>query len=343
MTHGPHVEEFEGRLKSLSGAKYAIAVSSGTAALHLSLLASGVSRGDNVVVPSFTFVATANAVSYCGATPHFVDCDEYGGLDPDKLDDWLGKNNVKAVVCVHCFGTCCDMTALTEICERRGVILVEDAAQAIGSYHKGRHSGTFGLVGAFSFNGNKIITTGGGGAVVTNDDDIAKRVRRLATVAKEDVPGEFWHSEIGFNYRMPNLNAALGCGQMDGFYNIRASKRVLARKYAEAFSGNPWAKIVKSNRRESKIEIVVGRGATLSYGLSDTESNHWLNAISLTDVEARKETAAALDGNGYECRLGWTPLHYLPMYKDAKRGDLSVTESLARSIINLPSGPGIVS
>lgn len=342
VTHGPRVEEFESRVKTLTCAKHVIAVSSGTAALHLALLAVGIRGGDKVVVPSFTFVATANAVTYCGAIPQFVDCDEYGGIDPSKLDDWLRTHTVRAVICVHCFGTCCDMRALTEVCERHGVVLIEDAAQALSSYHKGKHAGTFGLAGAFSFNGNKIITTGGGGAVVTRDKDIAKKVRTLAAVAKEDIPGEFWHSEVGFNYRMPNINAALGCGQMENLCNIRWNKLLLSRRYEAEFSESPWAKVIKANRSESRIESSPDKRMSLVSGASDTESNHWLNAISIVNVDRRKETAAVLDEYGYECRLGWTPLHYLPMYKDAERGDLSVTEKLARSIICLPSGPGII-
>lgn len=352
VTHGPHVEQFEGEIKTLTkaksaggltpGASNAIAVSSGTAALHLSLLAAGVSRGDKIVVPSFTFVATANAVSYCGAIPQFVDCDEFGGLDPQKLDDWLSSHKVKAVICVHCFGTCCDMDGLVSVCNKYGVPLIEDAAQAIGSYYKSKHAGTFGLLGAFSFNGNKIITTGGGGCVVTDDPSLAKKVRSLASVAKEDVPNEFWHGEVGFNYRMPNINAALGCGQIENLYQIQSCKKVLSRRYEEALIGSPVARMMDTKRIKTTISGYRVRPGVMCEAVEVDESNHWLNAIILTDPTKRKETASALNDNGFECRLGWTPLHYLPMYKNCERGDLSVTERLAKSIINIPSGPGII-
>ena len=341
VTHGPHVEQFEGRIKTLTRAKHAIAVSSGTAALHLALLAAGVSPGDKIVVPSFTFVATANAVTYCGAIPQFVDCDEFGGLDPNKLDDWLSTHEVKAVVCVHCFGTCGDMEGLVSVCKKHSVPLIEDAAQAISSYYKARHAGTFGLLGAFSFNGNKVITTGGGGCVVTDDPALAKRVRSLASVAKEDIPNEFWHAEVGFNYRMPNINAALGCGQMENLYAIISRKKILALRYEEAFSGNPVVTMMNTRRINTPHRKVSDHGFTYLTGGVD-ESNHWLNAIILAAPEKREETAKALNENGFECRLGWTPLHYLPMYKNSERGDLSTTERLAGSIVNLPSGPGII-
>ena len=341
VTHGPHVEQFEGRIKALTRAKHAIAVSSGTAALHLALLAAGVSPGDKIVVPSFTFVATANAVTYCGAIPQFVDCDEFGGLDPNKLDDWLSTHEVKAVVCVHCFGTCGDMDGLVSVCKKHSVPLIEDAAQAINSYYKARHAGTFGLLGAFSFNGNKVITTGGGGCVVTDDPALAKRVRSLASVAKEDIPNEFWHAEVGFNYRMPNINAALGCGQMENLYAIISRKKILALRYEEAFSGNPVVTMMNTRRINTPHRKVSDHGFTYLTGGVD-ESNHWLNAIILAAQDKREETAKALNENGFECRLGWTPLHYLPMYKNSERGDLSTTERLAGSIVNLPSGPGII-
>lgn len=321
VTHGHFVEAFEHLLKLKTKAKYAIAVSSGTAALHLALRTAGVGPGDHVVVPAFTFVATANSAMYCGAVPNFVDCDEYGGLDPQKLDDWLLQHSVRAVVCVHVFGNCCDMDGLLAVCQKHNVPLIEDAAQAIGSYYQARHTGTFGLLGTFSFNGNKVITTGGGGAVVTDSEELAKRVRHLANVAKEDVPHEFWHAEIGYNYRMPNINAALGCGQMDNLYSILGRKRILAKKYREIFQYCPYARMMEAR--------------------PEATSNHWLNAIVLDGLD-RKETCRLLCEAGFESRLCWTPLHLLSMYKDAPRDDLSMTMKLASSIVNVPSGPGII-
>lgn len=325
VTHGPHVERFEAgickRIGGLTNSAKVIAVCNGTAALHLALSAIGVGYGDKVVIPAFTFVATANAVRYCGAVPQFVDCDSQGGLDPNRLEDWLSSHpGVRAVVCVHSFGSPCQVKELSEVCDKHGVPLIEDAASALGAKYGSKYAGTYGVAGIFSFNGNKIITTGGGGAVVTTEIGLEKKIRSLANVAKKDVPYEFWHSETGFNYRMPNLNAAFGCGQLENFYQIWSRKVVLARRYQEAFSGCPAASILEQN----------------------PGSNHWLNTIKLSDVSKRKETAAALDVNGFECRLGWTPLHFLPMYRDAERDDLKMTEELARSIINLPSGPGII-
>lgn len=321
VTYGPHLDKFENHIKLTTGAKYAVAVSSGTAALHLALRVAGVSTGDRVVVPAFTFVATANAVMYCEATPEFVDCDEYGGLSPQKLDTWLSGNKVKAVVCVHVFGHCCDMDALVAVCNKYNVPLIEDAAQAIGSYYKAKHAGTFGIAGVFSFNGNKTITTGGGGAVITNSKEIADRIRHLANVAKEDIPHEFWHAEVGYNYRMPNLNAALGCAQFENLYDIRNRKRYLAKLYSEALHSNDGVSLL-------------GIGP-------DRTPNHWLNALVLRGVDKRK-LVDMLDREGFESRMCWTPLHLLDMYKNAKKDDLSMTMKLASSIINIPSGPGIV-
>ena len=321
VTHGPYVQRFEDYIKAKVGVKYAIAVSSGTAALHLALMAAGVGKGDRVVVPAFTFVATANAVSYCGATPEFVDCDEYGGLSAEKLDEWLKTHSVKAVIPVHIFGHCCDMDALQAVCDKHGVLLIEDAAQALGSYYYNNHAGSFGIAAAFSFNGNKTITTGGGGAVVTNSRDVADRVRLLANVAKEDVPHEYWHVEVGFNYRLPNIAAALGCAQFESLYDILNRKRYLAQKYREAFEFSDEGQIINQGPNRT--------------------SNNWLNALVTKDVDKRR-LLVLLDEAGFESRLCWTPLHLMTMYKDNPRDDLTNTMRLASTIVNLPSGPGIV-
>lgn len=322
VTHGPQLEKFENDLALRLRAKNVVAVSSGTAALHLALLVAGVGRGDSVAMPAFTFVATANAVKYCGAVPNFIDCDEYGGLSPEKLDSWLKTHKVKAVVCVHAFGHPCDMTGLLEVCNRYSVPLIEDAAQALGSWHGSTHAGTFGLLGTFSFNGNKIITTGGGGCVVTSEKKLAERVRSLASTSKIDVPHEFWHAEVGFNYRMPNINAALGLAQVSRLYDILSRKRALAKKYQEAFSDCIYAGMM---------------------GAKHT-GNNWLNAVVLHESvpkEARYDIVNILSSKGIECRLSWTPLNLLSMYKDSPRDDLSMTFNLASRIINVPSGPGL--
>lgn len=287
-----------------------MAVSSGTAALHLSLLALGIRPGDHVVVPAFTFVATANAVSYCGAIPNFVDCDDYGGLDPEKLDAWLSWNKVKAVVCVHCFGHLCDVAGLKRVCDRHGVPLIEDAAQALGTDTAGMH----GVLAAFSFNGNKIVTTGGGGAVVTRDKSLADKVRHLANVSKADIPHVFWHSDVGFNYRMPNMNAALGCAQLERLPEI------LRRKYA-----------LRNAYHNAGLELLP----------LPRPANCWLNSAIVAD-DIRREVVQELDGHGIECRLSWTPLHYFTMYRNNPRDALMNTLKLASSIVNVPSGPGIM-
>lgn len=300
----------ERALSDITNAGSVVCVSSGTAALHLALAVLGVGSGDNVVVPAFTFVATANAVSYCGATPHFVDCDAYGGLDPEALDAWLSTHDVKAVIAVHCFGHLCDVWSLNEVCLRHGVPLIEDAAQALGA----PGAGSFGLLATFSFNGNKIVTTGGGGAVVTNDSGLADKVRRLANVSKVDVPHAFWHSDVGFNYRMPNVNAAIGCAQ------IEQLPEILRRKYAL-------------------------RDAYHTAGLKmlplPRPSNCWLNA-AIVDDDIRHEVVEALGQDGIECRLSWTPLHFFKPYRTNPRDDLRNTLDLASRIVNVPSGPGIV-
>jgi perosamine synthetase len=310
VTHGPHVEAFERGISDIVGGGEVVAVSSGTAALHLALLSLGVGPGDAVVVPAFTFVATANAVRYCGATPHFVDCDEYGSLSPEALDAWLLNNSCKAVVCVHCFGHLCDMPALAAVCEKHGVYLVEDAAQALGTEGVAKH----GIVATFSFNGNKIVTTGGGGAVVTHDVTLRNRVRKLANVSKVDVPNAFWHTDVGFNYRMPNINAAIGVAQLSALSGIIAKKKALHDAYEAA-------------------------GLTLLG--TPRPSNHWLNAVVVGD-DIRHRVVEKLSAGGIECRLSWTPLNYFHMYRKNPRDELNNTMELAISIVNVPSGPGVI-
>lgn len=310
VTHGPHVEQFEHGISELTGVKNVVAVSSGTAALHLALMSVGVGVGDFVAVPAFTFVATANAVRYCGATPVFVDCDEYGGIDPVMLDEALAENECKAVICVHCFGHTCDMPAILAVCDNHDVWLVEDAAQAIGT----PTAGTYGDLATFSFNGNKIITTGGGGVVVTDDKLLSDRVRKLANVSKVDVPHAFWHTDVGFNYRMPNINAALGVAQLEALPGILDKKRRLFSAYAAAgleMLGHP------------------------------RDTNHWLNAVIVGD-DIRHTVVNSLQAIGIECRLSWTPLNFFSMYRKSPKDSLTNTMELASSIINVPSGPGVL-
>jgi len=316
VTHGPHVERFEQAIVGCTGAKYAVALSSGTAALHLSLLSVGIKPGDHVALPGFTFVAVANAVRYCGAIPVFIDCDKYGSLSPVRLNDWLRHNHVEAVIAVHNFGHLCNIEEICKIGEKYSIPIIEDAAQALGAVTKiNGHTATI------SFNGNKTITTGGGGMVLTDDERTAERIRALATVSKIEVPHSFWHSDVGFNYRMPNMNAALGLAQMDNLPDILKRKRRINYAYHEAFEGTGYAAVLKTVR----------------------PTNHWLNAVVVRDEHLRHEVVLLLNGVGIESRLSWTPLHLMPMYQNNPRDDLETTMRLANSIINVPSGPGICS
>ena len=248
---GAYVDRFEQMLAEITGAQRAIAVVNGTAALHIALQLAGVEPGDEVFVPALTFVATANAVSYCGAVPHFVDSEfRTLGLDASKLADYLGKiaetgaegcrnrmtgRRIRAVVPMHTFGCPVDLDPLLECCARCGIVVVEDAAESLGSYYKGRHTGTMGRVGTLSFNGNKLVTTGGGGAILVNDAELGKQAKHITTTARQSHRWSFVHDQVGYNYRLPNLNAALGCAQLEQLAGFIESKRALARKYAEAF------------------------------------------------------------------------------------------------------------
>ena len=336
---GVYVDRFERDLAALTGAKHAVAVVNGTAALHLALLLAGVRPGNEVIVPTLTFVATANAVSYCGAVPHFADASlETLALDADKLDrhlndilepgggrkiNRLSGRPVTAVVVMHTFGHPAEIDKLMEICARHDMPLIEDAAEALGSTWRGGHCGTFGKIGTLSFNGNKVVTTGGGGAVLTNDSEIGKRAKHLSTTAKVAHQRLYVHDEIGFNYRLPNINAALGCAQLEQLPRFVAEKRRLAEAYAAAFSS---------------IE-----GASFVHEPPDSRSNYWLNAILLAPSErlaTRDEVLERLGAANYLARPAWTLMHHLTPYASAPRmADLSVAETIERTLINLPSSP----
>jgi perosamine synthetase len=338
---GVYVDRFERDLASLTGAKHAVAVVNGTAALHLALLLVGVRPGDEVVVPTLTFVATANAVAYCGAVPHFADAAFPSlGLDPDKLDQHLSDilesslgrrinrltgRPIAAVVVMHTFGHPAEVEPLIEVCSRHGLPLVEDAAEALGSTWRGRHCGTFGAIGTLSFNGNKVVTTGGGGAVLTNDPAIGKRAKHLSTTAKIAHPWLYMHDEVGFNYRLPNLNAALGCAQLEQLPRFVTEKRRLAEAYATAFA---------AVERVSFVREPPG-------GLS----NYWLNAILLDPLQSlamRDTVLERLNGANFMARPAWTLMHRLPPYASAPRmTDLSNAETIERTLINLPSSPSL--
>jgi perosamine synthetase len=336
---GKYVDEFERRLAEFVGVKRAVAVVNGTAALHIALQIAGVERMDEVLIPTLTFVATANAVSYCGAIPHFVDSSmDTLGVDPYKLADYLeeiaevkeGKcinkqtgRTIRAIVPMHTFGHPVDMDPLLELCERYQIVVVEDAAESLGSYYKGRHTGQFGKVAAMSFNGNKIITTGGGGAILTNDEKLADYAKHITTTAKIPHKWEYIHDEVGYNYRMPNINAALGCAQLEELPNFLQQKRRLAELYAKAFD---------------LIENV-----SFFYEQSFAQSNYWLNAIILDQtIETERDAVLqALNDNGLMSRPIWKPMHMLSMYNSCPRMDLSVAEKLEKRVINIPSSPNL--
>lgn len=332
---GTYVDRFERQLAEACEASYAIAAVNGTAALHACLLLAGVQAGDEVLVPALTFIATANAVAYVGAIPHFVDAEPRSlGVGAAALDGWLQERaevrhdachdratgrRIRALVVMHVFGHPCDLDALADLADRWRLVLVEDAAESLGSLYKGRHTGTFGLLGAVSFNGNKVVTTGGGGAVLTNDAALAQRARHLTTTARVPHRWSFIHDETGFNYRMPNLNAALGCAQLEQLDGFVARKRRLAAMYAEALDG--------------------AVGASFLHEPPHARSNYWLNAVLLSPRHADRRDAllAALNDGGYMARPVWTLMHRLPMYAACPRMPLPVAESLEARIVNLPS------
>lgn len=332
---GKYVDRFEVDLAAYTGVKHAVATVNGTAALHMCLLLAGVAVGDEVLLPSLTFVATANAVAYCGATPHFVDSDETSlGVAPTKLADYLadiaeisadGCRNrltgrpIKALLVMHAFGHPVDLQPLAELCERYRLALIEDAAESLGSYYQGRHTGQWGRLSAVSFNGNKIATTGGGGALLTNDAGLAKRAKHLTTTAKLPHAWEFVHDEIGYNYRLPNLNAALGCAQLEQMDGFLAAKRRLAERYAHAFASIDGARFFS--------EPAYAR------------SNYWLNVLLLDRAQAglRDAILQATHDAGFLTRPVWTPMHLLPLYRHCPHMDLAGAEDLQRRIVCLPS------
>lgn len=332
---GKYVDAFESRVAEISGTKYGVAVVNGTAALEISLIVAGVKPGDEVLMPSLTFVATPNAAHHAGAVPHFVDsCPNTLGLDPVALRDHLttiaerrpqGAVNretgrrLAALVPMHTFGFPVDMDALTAVASDWGIPVVEDAAESLGSSYKDRPCGGLGLVGAVSFNGNKILTTGGGGAIVTNDEALAKRAKHLTTTAKIPHRWAFEHDEIGYNYRMPNLNAALGVAQLEQLDDRLARKRALAQRYFDAFSGF--------------------NGGMMQAEPKGTRSNYWLNTFVLGPdrQDQRDALLDALNADGLMARPIWTLMHRLKIYADCPRAPLPVAMDLERRIINLPS------
>jgi perosamine synthetase len=334
---GPFVDRFERELAEFTGAKRAVAVVNGTAALHIALMLAGVGPGDEVLVPSLTFIATSNAVSYCGAIPHFVDSEERTlGVDPAALRDYLGSvaerrgghlvNRatglvIRALVPMHTFGHPVDVDGVLAVARDFGLALVEDAAESLGSTYHGRHTGTFGQLGTLSFNGNKTVTTGGGGAIITNDEELGRRAKHLTTTARQPHAWAFIHDEVGYNYRMPNINAALGCAQLERLPEMIEAKRRLYDRYRAALAGVPHLRLMKEP--------------------AGTRSNYWLHTLLLDEAvaERRDDVLRATTEAGVMTRPIWTLMHRLKPYAACPRAPLPVAESLERRAVNIPSSP----
>ena len=332
---GKYVDEFEERLQVTTGAKYAVAVMNGTAALHLCLQLCGVEGDDEVLVPALAFVAIANAVSYCNAVPHFVDCEEQTlGVDPAGLESYLEQTSeikngecfnkssgrrIKALIAVHTFGHPVDLDAISSVCRRFKMELIEDAAESLGSTYKGRHTGSLGRVSALSFNGNKIITTGGGGAILTQDEDLARQAKHLSTTAKQPHPWRYFHDNKGYNYRLPNINAALGCAQLEQLPDFLQNKRDLSVRYKKEFDNCPGVKFFQ--------EPVFAK------------SNYWLNVLLLDEEHSHhlESTLELCNSEGLMIRPAWTLLNKFPMFESCPQAKLPVAESLVRRILNIPS------
>ncbi len=343
-TAGTWVSRFEQQLCAITGAAHAVAVSNGTVALRLALHLVGVGPGDEVLLPTLSFVATANSVAHLGAVPHFVDVERSAlGLCPKALAERLeavgekrdGRlvnrdtgRRIAAVLPVHVFGHPAQVDQLRAVADAWGLPLVEDAAEALASWRNGTHCGLFGVVGTLSFNGNKLITTGGGGALLTNDDQLAQRARHLSTTAKQPHPWAFEHDAVGWNDRLPNLNAALGVAQLEDLDRRLGAKRQLAERYGEAFSGLETVELVREP--------------------AHCRSNYWLVSLRFTASDPAEAQAqrlhllkAAHDA-GLLLRPIWTPLHQLPMYQACPKGPHPVANDQAPRLLNLPSSPQLL-
>lgn len=333
-TAGHQVGEFEAQLAAVVGVPYVVACVNGTSALQLALMLSGVKAGDEVIVPAISFVATANAVKYCGAWPLFVDVskDDFG-VDPASLERFLAEigerrsdglynrytgRRISCLLPVHCFGYICQIEKLTDIAARHDLVLVEDAAEALGSCATDRAAGAFGLISALSFNGNKIVTTGGGGAIITRNERIATLARHVTTNAKVPHPWRFYHDMLGYNFRLPSLNAALGIAQVERLSTMVMRKTRLHESYAKAFKSVP--------------------GVDLLTAAEGTRPNHWLNTIVISDPQQSvDELLTAAHADGLMMRPVWDLLPTLPYFADCMSTPLPNAKWLADRTVNLPS------
>ena len=329
---GAYVDRFEQDMVYYTGAPKAVATVNGTAALHIALKLAGVEPGDLVITQPLTFVATCNAVAYCGADPVFVDVDRHTlGLSPSALEIWLEENAridadgvcrtkndnraIRACVPMHTFGHPADLDGLVAVTGRWNIMLVEDAAESLGSFYKGKHTGTFGAVGTLSFNGNKIMTTGGGGMILAGEE-LAAHAKHLTTTAKKPHPYEYIHDEVGYNYRLPNLNAALGCAQLEQLEQFIEAKRALAAKYEAFFSGSEYQFVTEPD---------------------ECRSNYWLNAVICEDKAHRDSLLKTTNDKGVMTRPIWALMNHLAMYQHCRHGDLTNSQWLEQRVVNLPS------
>lgn len=329
---GTYVDRFEQDMAGYTGSPKAVATVNGTAALHIALKLVGVEAGDLVITQPLTFVATCNAIAYCNAEPVFIDVDrDTLGLSATAMEAWLSEHTkldaegvcrtradnkvVRACVPMHTFGHPADLDGLMSVTRRWNIALVEDAAESLGSFYKGKHTGTFGALGTLSFNGNKIMTTGGGGMILAGEA-LATRAKHLTTTAKKPHPFEYIHDELGYNYRLPNLNAALGCAQLEQLETFIEAKRALAAAYERFFS-------------DTDLEFVKEP--------ADCRSNYWLNAVICEDKAHRNELLETTNQQGVMTRPIWALMNHLAMYQSCRRGDLSNSEWLEARVVNLPS------
>jgi len=329
---GKFVDEFEEKIASYTGAKYAVATSNGTSALHISLLLANVEQNDEVITQPLTFIATCNAISYCNAKPIFIDVDkDTMGMSPVALEIFLKENAevknqqcvnkstgkiIKACIPMHTFGHPCRIEEIQKICKEWHIVLVEDSAESLGSFYRGQHTGTFGELGVISFNGNKIITSGGGGCILTNNEDLAKKAKHITTTAKEPHKWEYTHDMVGYNYRMPNLNAALIVAQLEQLDGFLKSKRSLAKIYKKFF-------------QNGDIHFVTDP--------ENAKSNYWLNSIVLKSKDQRDLFLDETNSKGIMTRPIWVLMNKLPMFEKAQCGDLTNSEWLEERVVNIPS------
>ena len=329
---GKFVDEFEEKIAEYTGIKYAVATSNGTSALHIALLLANVSSNDEVITQPLTFVATCNAISYCGAQPVFIDVDkDTMGLSPSALAEFLENNTsikdqqcinnntgkvIKACVPMHTFGHPCRIDEINDICDKYYISLIEDAAESLGSLYKDKHTGTFGQMGVMSFNGNKIITAGGGGCIITNNEVLAKKAKHLTTTAKITHKWEYTHNMVGYNYRMPNLNAALLVAQLENLESFLLNKRELAMMYKDFFSDKACHFVEESLH---------------------SKSNYWLNTIILKDKEQRDLFLEEANSKGVMIRPVWTLMNKLTMFKHSQCYGLTNVEWLEERVVNIPS------